>query len=168
MRMERYKIIYIWKSLNGHVPSLDFKWKVKDGTKLIYPKVHGPEGRIRTLQRFSLRWEGVRLFNCIPQKLRMWKGSVNTFKNLLDKFLEKIPDQPQVNDQKPRGMTVNGDPSNSIPDWVRILSIDDINDNHDEADDDLDDDGTTKYGDDTPNSNSISCIMGSGLSLDHC
>ena len=80
-RMECHKIIYIWKSFNGHVPSLDFKWKVKDGTKLIYPKVYGPEGRIRTLQRFSLRWEGVRLFNCIPQKLGMWKGSVNTFKN---------------------------------------------------------------------------------------
>ena len=92
----------------------------------------------------------------------MWKGLVNTFKNLLDKFLEKIPDQPQVNDQKPRGMTVNGYPSNSIPDWVRILSIEDINDDHDDADDDLDDDGTTKYGDDTPNSNSISCILGSG------
>ena len=90
-RMERYKIIYVWKSLNGHVPSLDFQWKVRDGSILNYPKVHGPEGRIRTLQRFSLRWEGVRLFNCIPQNLRMWKGLVNTFKNSLDKFLEKKP-----------------------------------------------------------------------------
>ena len=90
----------------------------------------------------------------------------------IQKFIRQIfgkyPDQPQVNDQKPRGMTVNGDPSNSIPDWVRILSIEDLDDDHDDAEDDLDDDGSTKYGDDTPYSNSISCILGSGHSLDHC
>ena len=62
-RMERYKIFYIWKSLNGQVPSLGLSWDGRDGNRLTYPKVIGKPGHARTLQRFSIKWEGVRLFN---------------------------------------------------------------------------------------------------------
>ena len=30
-RMERYKIFFVWKSLNGHVPSIGLEWNVRDG-----------------------------------------------------------------------------------------------------------------------------------------
>ena len=39
-RMERYKCLYIWKSLNGMVPSLGLEWAELDGrsgVRLRYP-----------------------------------------------------------------------------------------------------------------------------------
>ena len=101
--MERYKIIYVWKSLQELVPTLGLSWKGRDSSKLTYPKVIGKPGRARTLQRFSIKWEGVRLFNAIPSNLRKWTGSKESFKTMLDKFLENIPDQPEVEDLKPGG-----------------------------------------------------------------
>ena len=68
-RMERYKILYIWKSIHGYVPSLGLNWKQRDPTKLVYPKTFGSVGRTRTLKKCSLSWEGVRLFNCLPLKI---------------------------------------------------------------------------------------------------
>ena len=53
-RMERYKMMYIWKSLNGHVPSLGLKWKERDPSKLTYPKTFGSKGRARTLQKCAI------------------------------------------------------------------------------------------------------------------
>ena len=56
-RMERYKCLYIWKSLNGFVPSLGLKWAGSDsrtGARLAYPKVTGPTSHYRTLQRDSI------------------------------------------------------------------------------------------------------------------
>ena len=123
-RCERYKIFYIWKSLNGLVPSIGFKFQQRDKSKLIYPKVIGGQGRSRTLQRYSLKWEGVRLYNSLPEALRKWTGSKEVFKNKLDIFLQLIPDQPEVDERKPGGRTLDGVPSNSIPDWVRTLNLD--------------------------------------------
>ena len=58
-------------------------------------------------------------------------------------------------------------PQKKFPDEQSVDSnLDHIDDDHDDSDDDLDDDGTTKNSEDTPNSNCISCVMGSGLSLD--
>ena len=74
-RMERYKILYDWKSLNGLVPSLRLSWDGREGNKLTYPKVLGKPGYARTLQRFSLKWEGVRLYNSLPLTLRKWTTS---------------------------------------------------------------------------------------------
>ena len=55
----------------------------------------------------------------------MWSGTKESFKNLLDKYLENIPDQPEVNNMIPGGRTMLGYASNSIPDWIRILELDD-------------------------------------------
>ena len=78
-RMERYKCIYVWKSLNSVVPSLGLKWNSsvsRNGSCLMYPKVIGPEGHVRTLQRNSINWEGVRLYNSLPEEVRIWNGSL--------------------------------------------------------------------------------------------
>ena len=56
--------------------------------------------------------------------LRKWTGSKEVFKNKLDIFLQLIPDQPEVDERKPGGRTLDGVPSNSIPDWVRSLNVD--------------------------------------------
>ena len=52
-RMERYKCIYIWKSLKG----MGLDWADSDGRsgcRLRYQKIIGPEGYYRTLQRDSI------------------------------------------------------------------------------------------------------------------
>ena len=136
-RMERYRIMYLWKSVNGIVPSLGVERMMKDPSKLTYPRVHGRGGFVRTLQRFSITWDGVRLYNSLPRRLREWKGSKETFKTILDKFLDGIPNQPELPDRKPGGRTLDNKPSNSIPDWVRTLNLSDDVLDDEEGDDDL-------------------------------
>ena len=126
-RMERYKALYIWKSLNGLVPSLGLEWtktEGRSGHRLRYPKIIGPEGHYRTLQRNSIKWEGVRVFNSLPDEFKTFKGSKDSAKNLLDKFLQFIPDQPEHPGMVPGGRTAYGKPSNSISDWTRVLNVD--------------------------------------------
>ena len=166
-RMERYKIFYLWKSLNGFVPSLGVKWKTRDNTKLVYPKTFGSKGRARTLQKFSLKWEGVRLFNSLPKNIRTFKGSKEAFKNILDTFLSNIPDQPETTQDKPGGRTLLGDSSNSIPDWIRVLGLqcDDDDDILDDEDDEID--GPADDGGDASFINVCASISGPGLSPGH-
>ena len=163
-RMERYKIFYIWKSLNGHVPNIGLKWQTRDCSKLTYPKTFGSKGRARTLQKNALNWEGVKLFNSLPKYIRTWKGTPLSFKDTLDKFLQLIPDQPDVTGDKPGGRTVTGDCSNSVTDWLRVLKL-----NDDDCKDDEDKTTIpTGESDDSINLNIVcTSIMGSGLNPDH-
>ena len=63
---------------------------------------------------------------------------------------------------------MTGDASNSIPDWVRILQLDDIDEGTDDTDDSTDDSLTiTSNNEDAYSSNDVMCVMGSGLSPDH-
>ena len=43
---------------------------------------------------------------------------------MLDKYLELLPDQPETDDLKPGGLTINRERSNSIVDWARALNVD--------------------------------------------
>ena len=112
------------------MPSLGLKWingGSRKGWHLMYPKILAPEGRYRTLQRNSIHWEGIRLFNSLPTEIRLFSGSKEAFKNLLDKYLELIPDQPEVDGMIPGGFDLYRKASNSIADWPNILGIrDDI------------------------------------------
>ena len=168
-RIERYKICYIWKSLNGAVPNIGLNWQERDHSKLTYPRTFGSKGRARTLQKYSLNWEGVTFYNSLPKYLRTWNGTFQTFKNKLDQFLQLIPDQPQVNNDKPGGKTINGEWSNSIPDWIRVLNVcdDEIDDNKTTINDDKT--TTSAECDDSTISNTYcASLKGSGLSLGHC
>ena len=53
-RNERYKLIYIWKSLNNLVPSLGLKWDEsvcqRYGPKLCVDKIYGPNERVKNLK----------------------------------------------------------------------------------------------------------------------
>ena len=101
-QIERYRILYLWKSLKGYVPSLGICKQIRDLSKLAFPKLHGKEGAARILLIYSLRWERVRIYNALPKYLREWEGSKKSFKNKLDQFLSLIPDEPEQ-----RGLTQN-------------------------------------------------------------
>ena len=123
----------------------------------------------RTLQRFSIKWEGVRLFNSIPISLRKWTGTKETFKNMLDKFLENIPDQPEIEGYIPGGKTLNGEASNSIADWTRILGLEDM---EDDLEIEIDGNNQTipeliERDDNSIMNSNIVISMGSGHSPDH-
>ena len=167
-RMERYKLLYIWKSIHGYVPSLGLKWKQRDPTKLVYPKTFGSVGRTRTLQKSSLNWEGVHLFNCLPLKIRTYKGTKESFKNVLDQFLSQTPDQPETSVDKAEGRTLLGESSNSVPDWLRILDLHTDNDLDDGiCDDDVDDYVLLVDGGEASFMNVCSSSVGPGLSPVH-
>ena len=122
--MERYKIIYTWKCVNGIVPNLGFKWgdssDLRNGKSLIYPKLVGSSKKLKTVQRRSITYEGVRLFNCLPVEVRLFSGKQSMFKSLLDKFLTEIPDCPETDNLVPAAKDCRGRSSNSIPDWLTL------------------------------------------------
>lgn len=148
-RMERYKVLYLWKSLNGHVLSLGIGWNTRSGIRLLYPKIVGSYGKMRTLQRNSIKWEGVRLYNSLPEYLRVWKGLNEKFKEMLENYIGTIPDQPEIPGLKPGGRTMMGDPSNSIADWSRFLDLEE---------DDCED--STDFSEDNSNKSVITHVLG--------
>ena len=97
--------------------------------------------------------------------LRLFIGSKEAFKQKLDKYLELIPDQPEVNKRKPGRCTMTGEPSNSIPDWTRILDLD--NTEFDLIDDDDNMTIPVDGCDDISITNCVISIMGSGHSPGH-
>ena len=77
----------------------DYMIKIKctprHGRKSVIPAlVRDTAARNVTLKEnfFALRGPG--MFNCIPAQLRSCEGTVESFKNNLDKFLAGVPDKP--------------------------------------------------------------------------
>ena len=57
--------------------------------------VRGAPDRIKSLREESITIRGCKLFNAMPKELRELKNvSVDQFKEKLDIFLRKIPDEP--------------------------------------------------------------------------
>ena len=71
-RLERYKIFYIFKSMNGMVPSLGLKWKYSDrkGRYIEIPRITGTVMSVKTLKEKCINIEGSKLFNSLPKILR--------------------------------------------------------------------------------------------------
>ena len=100
-RRERYQIIYIWKMLEGIVPNFEDSSKVL----ALENERRGRTCYTRVLRRSSVQLQrcsslsvhGLKLFNCMPKKIRNMKNcSVEKFKSILDSFLSLIPDEPQI------------------------------------------------------------------------
>ena len=131
-RNERYKIIYIWKSLYNIVPSLGLIWNQEGsvcfGPKLKVDKIFGPNEKIKNLKRDSLRNFGVQIFNMLPVEIRTFQGTLEGFKSLLDSYISQCPDQPLMEVLKPQAKDIFGNPSNSLIDWMRIVKFIDKND----------------------------------------
>ena len=99
-RRERYRIIFVWKALQGfveayHLPSYR---SPRRGRFVEIPKycTNSPSA-VRQAREASLSVHGARLFNLIPQHLRdMSVGTVEQFKHGLDDWLVTVPDQPTI------------------------------------------------------------------------
>ena len=101
-RFQRYRIIYIWKIINGFVTNCGLEW-VKHPHKGMIVKIDHPKidssikcgNRALSIWRQSLPVNGGSLFNKMPQYIRdSTDKTVEGFKSKLDKFLETIPDCP--------------------------------------------------------------------------
>ena len=127
-RMERYKIIYTWKTINDHVPRCGINiasTNTRRGTLLEVPNYTGSIASVKTLRNCTLQKEGPLLFNSLPKHLRDLKCSPMTFKLNLDNFLSILPDQPCGQDAIPAATNIAGRPSNSIKDWIKKIAIED-------------------------------------------
>ena len=121
-RLERYRIIYSWKILEGLAPNcgLEEVYSERRGRGIKIPTLKGKQA-VRTMREQSFQVNGPRLFNCIPKRIRnMTKVPVHKFKEHLDKFLEMVPDEPNVVGLTPCSCNqFSAAPSNSIIDQVR-------------------------------------------------
>ena len=123
-RMERYRIIYVWKILAGVVPNCGVelaKPNERLGRKCKVPKLvqHGRQA-IQTLREQGFQVNGVRLFNCLPKSLRNMETYQEDFKAELDKFLSKIPDQPRLGGLVPEATCrLTARQSNSLLAWIQ-------------------------------------------------
>ena len=98
-RRDRYRIIYVWKVLEGHVPNVNSKISSKPHVRLgrmcEIPTVKN--GKQSKIINASFPVHGQRLFNTLPKCLRDITGvKLDTFKRALDKYLKRVPDEPQL------------------------------------------------------------------------
>ena len=114
-RLERYRVIYIWKLIEGIVPDCGVRESHNQETRLgrRVAATNGP-GR-STLTGQTLQVQGSKLFNSIPRSIRNLSGcGPEEFKFHLDEYLTTLYDEPPTPGSVPRGVTENGSPSNSI------------------------------------------------------
>ena len=98
-RHERYKIIYIWKIMNGLVPQCNLQWTQNDrrGKMVTIPNFKTKYcTTVKNMRQSSLSVHGGGIFNMLPAYIRNFVGTLEDFKNTLDKFLEIIPDKPAI------------------------------------------------------------------------
>ena len=86
-RRERYRIIYVWRILEGQVPNVGTqkvvgKWHERRGRECIPPRVNArAHSQVQKLIYASLAVHGQKLFNTLPSWLRNITGcSVDSFK----------------------------------------------------------------------------------------
>ena len=125
-RAERYKIMYIWKIINGLVPNLGLKWSSNNkriGCLVEIPRLKEGSEHHKTMMEATIKIEGARLYNSLPKILRTLICSKDRFKRLLDMFLEDVPDNPNGKDYVSPCMDRICKPSNSIKDWARTNNM---------------------------------------------
>ena len=124
-RMERYRILYVWKIIEGFSPNcgLEVMNSSRRGRKVKVPAMKGT-GSIKSLREYSFQVHGPRLFNSLPRSIReLTRMNIEDFKSKLDKHLTSLPDEPKGPSYIPSTYSqVTGLPSNSIIDhsWLRI------------------------------------------------
>ena len=122
-RMERYRIIYVWKILQGLAPNCGVEL-AQPSERLgrrcaVPPLLPGGRAAIQTLREHSFQIQGPRLFNVLPKKIREMRTSQDDFKEALDLFLMTQPDQPRMGGLVPAAVDqVTGRQSNSLLAWA--------------------------------------------------
>ena len=124
--MERYRIIYIWKILEGYAPNCGVELAPENsrtGRKIKIPTL-SRTGRsaIQTLREASFQINGARLFNSLPINLRNIRKDQEQFKEALDRHLASIPDQPRMGSLVPAATDqLTGRQSNSLLAWTHTI-----------------------------------------------
>ena len=118
-RLERYRVLYAWKVIEGLVPNPGMQKTPENeylGRRIMMPRInHKARQAIRTIKEESFMTNGAALFNSLPKEIRnMTNCSLDEFKCEVDKYLQKLPDQPHIDDLTPWGQNREGKPSNSI------------------------------------------------------
>ena len=110
-RIERYKIIYVWKTIQGMVPENGVCLAPDNeriGRLCKIPNLKHAE-RLKREQSFQV--SGPRVFNCLPKKLRNVSDcTLEEFKEQLDDYLSGVPDEPKIGGLMP----LNYEQSNSL------------------------------------------------------
>ena len=116
-RFERYRIIYVWKTLEKIVPNANV-CLASDETDRVGRKCKVPtlKPRERKKREESFQVSGPMLFNCLPKEIRNLKNvGVEEFKEHLDLLLSTVPDEPKLGGAMP----LNCEKSNSIIHQIR-------------------------------------------------
>ena len=99
-RRERYRIIFIWKVLQGYVQGYNLQWKQspRRGRLIEVAQYHcEAPAAVKKAREASLSVQGAKLFNLLPRHIRdMDTGTTDQFKSELDSWLGNIPDQPTI------------------------------------------------------------------------
>ena len=117
-RLERYRIIYIWKIMEGFVPNCGLLWSSTDdrrGRLCEVPILKGNK-EVQKCRRQSFQMAGPRVWNSLPRNVRNVKNcGIEHFKEALDSFLSKVPDEPKTDGLTP-GATdlISGRATNSL------------------------------------------------------
>ena len=121
-RMERYRIIYMWKVLEAKVPNCgvtEAPANERLGRRGAIPALR-PGGRraVQTMREQGFQVNGARLFNVLPRKLRELRTNQDAFKEALDLHLARVPDQPRMGGLVPTAVDQQtGRQSNSLLAW---------------------------------------------------
>ena len=119
-RQERYRIIYIWKILEGLAPNCGIELSGSDDTRQgrkckVQSIKKGADASAKTLREQTFQVHGPQLFNILPPYLRnLTKCPAEIFKEKLDQYLMKVPDEPSVPGLVPTATTPEARPSNSL------------------------------------------------------
>ena len=123
-RMERFRILYVYKIITGQVQNCGINWTNSDNSGTIVAEV-GTQKYFQTQRENSFHYTAPRLFNKLPRSLRDDRiSTLNEWKMKLDKILAKIPDEPVVSDLTP-GLCehLNSKPTNSLYYWLTHLDF---------------------------------------------
>ena len=129
-RLERYRVIYLWKILEGKAPNCGIALAENNerlGRICQLPAVNRKaSAKVKTLRENSFQVHAPKLFNSLPRKLRnRTKCSIEDFKAELDHFLETVPDEPKVScgQYTPGACDLfTAQPSNSVIDQIRKMT----------------------------------------------
>ena len=99
-RRERYRIIFIWKVLQGYVQGYNkpSKHSPRCGRLVeVAQYQRDAPGAVKQAREASISVHGSKLFNLLPRHIRdISCGTTDQFKAELDSWLGLIPDQPSI------------------------------------------------------------------------
>ena len=103
-RLEYYRIIYVWKTLEGKVPDCGVYEATGMSERLGRKcKIPALKPKVRIKRDNSFQVAGPKLFNAMPKEVRNISCcGVEDFKKKLDSYLNTIPDEPKIGGLMPQ------------------------------------------------------------------